>query len=576
MHIKETKKANGKISIRVMKSIRRGEKVTHHTVSSLGCCFENQLDFYRKNAKTLLHRLEKEEAGKMSILLPGMKEYCDRIEGVSKQPRSRNKRVKAKKRVSSHCKIILSSETKERCRVISGIQSVFGTIYNQLGFYNLIKGKSQKTKQYNELLKLCVLSRIAQPESKRKTVDTLGLDYNKEISLDQVYRMMDKLHTHIPELKKQVSDHTLSLFNQAVDVLFFDVTTLYFESLTKDDLKDFGFSKDCKFKEVQVVLALITNSEGHPLTYQLFPGNTSEGSTLIHVIQDLKKHFSVKRVILVADRAMFTDKNLSFMEKENIQYIVSAKLKQLSRDKKAEILSASKKGEDVSIFNEPQSVKELDHNGRRLLVSYSMTRAKKDKADRDRLIDRLMKKAIDDKISTKSLISNYGTKKYIKIEDSKATINRNKIKEDSHWDGLYGIITNIKDQSMQSLFTRYRGLWKIEEAFRVNKHTLRMRPIYHWKKRRIESHIAICFVAYALSYHIKHRLKTQNIDLSIQKIREILKRDQYSIIEDPKTQQLYQLAASSTKTLEAIYKVFELKRITGLTKITGNPQTLNT
>ena len=129
---------------------------------------------------------------------------------------------------------------------------------------------------------------------------------------------------------------------------------------------------------------------------------------------------------------------------------------------------------------------------------------------------------------------------------------------------------------MQSLFTRYRGLWKIEEAFRVNKHTLRMRPIYHWKKRRIESHIAICFVAYALSYHIKHRLKTQNIDLSIQKIREILKRDQYSIIEDPKTQQLYQLAASSTKTLETIYKVFELKRITGLTKITGNPQTLNT
>ena len=82
----------------------------------------------------------------MSILLPGMKEYCDRIEGVSKQPRSRNKRVKAKKRVSSHCKIRLSSETKERCRVISGIQSVFGTIYNQLGFYNLIKGKSQKTK----------------------------------------------------------------------------------------------------------------------------------------------------------------------------------------------------------------------------------------------------------------------------------------------------------------------------------------------------------------------------------------------------------------------------------------------
>lgn len=130
-------------------------------------------------------------------------------------------------------------------------------------------------------------------------------------------------------------------------------------------------------------------------------------------------------------------------------------------------------------------------------------RALKDKADREKLVDRLLKKAVNNKISTKSLISNHGTKKYIKIEDSKAIINKSKIEEeDAKWDGFYGVITNIDDQNSQELLTRYRGLWGIEEAFRVNKHTLKMRLIYHFKRKRIESYIAICFLAYSLSYYV--------------------------------------------------------------------------
>ena len=348
-----------------------------------------------------------------------------------------------------------------------------------------------------------------------------------------------------------------------MDVLFFDVTTLYFESFVSDDLRQFGFSKDNKFKEVQVVLALVTNSQGHPLSYELYPGSMSETSSLIQAIENLKKSFEVKKVVLVADRAMFTDKNLKYREEKNIQYVVAAKMKSFPKTKKKEILEADFK--PTVVENEFQWFKEFEHKKRRLIVSYSSKRANKDKADRQRLIERLMKKVRKQQISIKSLIPNYGTKKYITVENTKATINQEKIKEDNLWDGLHGVMTNISDQPAPELLGRYRKLWKIEEAFRVNKHTLKMRPIYHWKKRRIEAHIAICFLAYSLSYTMKYRMEMRGLNFSIQKMREILKRDQFSLIEDQKTKKLYRMPSQLTEHGRRLYEAFGLKRISQLT-----------
>ena len=143
-------------------------------------------------------------------------------------------------------------------------------------FHTVIQ-ETYKDKEWNEYLKACVLSRVADPCSKRKTVRTLEQDYNQQIPLEKMYRMMDRLHSNIGRVKNIVAQNTLDLFKQKVDILFFDVTTLYFESFTPDELREFGFSKDCKFKETQVVLALVTNFEGHPLTYELFPGTQMRG-----------------------------------------------------------------------------------------------------------------------------------------------------------------------------------------------------------------------------------------------------------------------------------------------------------
>ena len=141
-------------------------------------------------------------------------------------------------------------------------------------------------------------------------------------------------------------------------------------------------------------------------------------------------------------------------------------------------------------------------------------------------------------------------------------LNEEKINQDALWDGLHGIITNVKDKTASELLERYRGLWRIEEAFRVNKNDLRMRPIYHWKKSRIEAHIAICFIAYSLSYYMKHTLEINNTKMSLASLRNHLKRDQYSIIEDQKTKKRFKVPSRNTEEIKSIYRAFGLIRAT--------------
>lgn len=140
------------------------------------------------------------------------------------------------------------------------------------------------------------------PVSKRKSAKEIKKNTDEEIDLDRIYRMMDKVYENTNSIKDLIKSSTLSLFNYKVDVAFFDVTTLYFESFTPDNLRNFGFSKDKKFKETQIVLALITTSDGLPLGYELFPGNTFEGHTLITVIDQFKKTYDIANTLSFRQR----------------------------------------------------------------------------------------------------------------------------------------------------------------------------------------------------------------------------------------------------------------------------------
>lgn len=371
--------------------------------------------------------------------------------------------------------------------------------------------------------------------------------------------MMDALHAARTSVVEAVRQSTLALFSEKIDVVFFDVTTLFFESVTEDTLRDFGYSKDQKFHSVQVVLALATTEAGLPFGYKLFSGSTAEVKTLLECLKEWKGSFDIGHVTFVADRGMMSEANLSALEEAKLEYIVAAPLRRQKADLKAKVLSP----DDyrlAGIRAEPTWVKELAlENGRRLITSFSASRAQKDMSDRNRLLEKL-KKRLGEKGPLKKLISNRGYLKYAKSTgDATAAIDDARVNADAIWDGMHGVITNSKREALH-LLARYRGLWSIEAAFRLSKHDLAMRPIYHFKPGRIEAHVAICYIAYAIAAQARYRLGLQKRTLSFDVLKNELLSVQATILKDKTTGARYRVPSNMTQAARDIYSAFAIKR----------------
>jgi len=531
---------NGKRVVQIVESIRQGDKVRQKVFRHVG---QGLTDQEIQVLKGLAEAIIVEHKNAQHPVLP----FID--------PSQFYAPVKRKRSIDDRVRV---SDLREQKRIVNGIVDVFGKLYDDLGFAHIIRN-TRKNAQWNAILKACVLARMATPLSKRATSFLLDRDYDIHIPYEKIYDMMDHLVKQEKRVKKLIAQNTLGLFPQEVDVLFFDVTTLYFESTDSDELRDFGFSKDCKFKEVQVMLALVTTTDGHPVDYRLFPGNTYEGHTLVEMVKDLKRQYKVNDILLVADRAMFNDTNLAFMDQEGIHYIVAAKLKSLSKMLKSQILD-SRGYRAAVVSDELHWVNEFEHKGRRLIVGYSTNRARKDAADRRRLVERLLKKAKDGKIRLKDIIPNYGTKKYLEIIGGEARVNDAKISNDAQWDGLHGVVTNCQTRQTREILSRYRQLWQIEESFRVNKHNLKMRPIYHWRPHRIRAHISICFIAYSMIRYVDHKMRANRFPMSIETIRDELRHVQSSIVVHQQTKQRYVIPSKTNSLQQAIYRCFGIKR----------------
>jgi transposase len=543
------KKIDTKTRVQIVNNERSGDRVCQKIIRHVGIARnETELEDFKKLATKILNDLRVSEGSK-PIRPRGRKLSY----GISQQQLPLDDQDNA----------VNISNLREELRLNDGFMDVFGKLFDELGFGNIIKG-TKKDSLWNELLKRSTIARIIDPQSKLATTQMWKDLQNEDLNIDRVYQMMDVLSTFESAFKKQVAKQTLAVFDNQVDVLLFDVTTLYFESFRPDELRSFGFSKDCKFKETQVVLALVTTTEGMPIAYELFPGSTSEGQTIIPVIKAMKQQYEVKNLLLVADRAMFVEDNLKSLELEGVKFIVAAKLKGLTRERKKQILNSSISkpcviGKD---FQWVTTFKQMFPN-RKLIVSYSSGRAAKDSKERARLEARLRKKATPDgKITVKNLITNAGTNAFIKTSDAKAEIDEQKLTDASAWDGLHGVITNELELSEEAILDRYHELWRIEESFRINKNNLSMRPIYHWKPKRIKSHILICYLAFALLKHAMYRLKNdgKTKEISIEQLRRLLTLAQSSHILDIGTSRRYQIPSCLTQEQKAIYDVFKLKR----------------
>jgi transposase len=383
--------------------------------------------------------------------------------------------------------------------------------------------------------------------------------------------MMDKItDNQILKLNKLVLNQTKSLLDDKIDVIYFDATTLYFESFTEDidsikepALRKNGYSKDGKFNQPQVVLALLVTKQGLPIGYKAFSGDTFDGHTIIPALKDVEEQFKIDNIVYVADSGMFNKTNLEEFDKnKNMTYIVGARIKNMSKDIKEQILDI----DSYTTMNDNTKVKTIDYNGKKLLVTHSLQRAKKDKHERDKAIKKLQDRLKSSK-SVKSQLSNNGYKKYLQLQsnnDDKSTcdlsivLNEDKIKEDEAWDGLKGIVTNNITLSNEELIHQYSNLWQVEESFRITKHDLKIRPIYHWKPNRVKAHLAISFMAYTLVRYLEHRVRLQYVKLSPEKIRQILLSVQTSIYYDTKTNNKYSMPSLMSDDAKKIYKLMEV------------------
>lgn len=385
-----------------------------------------------------------------------------------------------------------------------GPELILGSLFDRIGFHAID----------DELFRDIVITRLSYPVSKLKTVDYLYRYRGKKISVDSIYRFLDKLHSEYKDkIEKIAYDYTKKILKK-ISIVFYDMTTLYFEAEDEDDFRKIGFSKDGKFQHPQIMLGLLVGKNGYPIGYDLFEGNTFEGHTLIPILDQIKKKYGFKQPTVVADAALLSKKNLEKLSEAQYQFIVGGRIKNETEDVQKKIVKRAKNLKDGDHI----SLKRSD--GTRLIVTYSKKRAQKDAYNRERGLNKLRKRVQNGKL-TKEHINNRGYNKFLKLKgEIQVTIDEKKVQADSRWDGLKGYITNTR-LSAKTIVENYRELWQIEKAFRISKTDLRVRPVYHYTKRRIEAHICISFVAYTIYKELERLLFKAKLNISAQRAVEL-------------------------------------------------------
>ena len=429
---------------------------------------------------------------------------------------------------------------------------VYQKIWKEFNLHEFLPSLTAGTRvqfSLNDTCFLMAIQHLLDPMSKRGTFNNQQRYVNMpKVDLNHLYRSLDILCENKERLEEMLFYKNRNLFNMQVDVVLYDVTTFSFESVKPDSLRDFGFSKNGKFNEVQVVMGLLLDCEGRPIGYDLFPGNTFDGNTLEKALEKLQERFHIRKVIIVADRGINSKLNLKKILDKGYSYIFASRLKRMKKSVQKEIFSPegyqeiipadSTEPEDrirYKIIDYTNSFKDKDGNvynlKENLIITYSLKRARKDRADRERLIEKA-KTLLADKSKIKSS-NKRGGKRFLKEigADSDWVLDEEAIKRDEQFDGYYGIQTSEKNLSAEEVLDAYHNLWKIEESFRIMKSTLEVQPVFHWTEPRIKGHFVVCFLAFLLARTLELRLQNAGIKASPEKIREAINSMNFAKVE---------------------------------------------
>lgn len=416
-------------------------------------------------------------------------------------------------RVLAQPKLFLSADDRTVEQALSTISNtdirtvgpeiVFGKIYDSIGFGQINE----------ELFRHLVIARLAFPLSKLKTVEYLYRYQGIRVSVDSIYRFLDKLNDELkPQVEQIAFAHTLKVLEGNISVVFYDMTTLYFEASDEDDLRRTGFSKDGKHENPQIFIGLLVGLGGYAIGYDIFEGNIYEGHTLVPFIERISAKFNLGMPVIVADAGLLSNNNIKALDGMGYEYIIGGRLKNETEMIKNQILGHQYSDGMVRSY--------VKNDKTRLIVHYSKDRASKDAYNRKRGLERLEKRVRTGKL-TKSSINNKGYNKYLKLTgEVSVEIDYGKYNNDNKWDGLKGYVTNTKLTDREVL-DNYKNLWHIEKAFRMSKTDLRIRPIYHRLRNRIQAHICLSFTAYCIYKELERVLYKAESKLSLRKAAEL-------------------------------------------------------
>ncbi len=368
----------------------------------------------------------------------------------------------------------------------------------------------------------------------------------EKLSLHHLYRAMAFLGEELndqkdvslaPRCTKDVIEEMI-FFNKRdmfthLDLVFFDTTSIYFEGQGGDTLGQKGYNKDHRPDLNQMIVGAVIDDNGRPLCCEMWPGNTADVTTLIPVVDKVRKRFGISGFCIVADRGMISAETTAELDERRISYILGARMRRV-KDINIDVLSRA--GRYSEVYPEgvpkkdpsPLKVKQVYHNGQRYIVCLNTRQARKDAQDREAIITSLNEQI---KKGARSLVGNKGYRKYLTIDKNSAHIDQSKVRNESRFDGKWVLKTNT-DMPADQVALKYKELWQVERVFRDVKSLLETRPVFHQRDTTIRGHVFCSFLALILRKELDQRLNSTGFVFEWADIKQDLKALQEVQIEE--------------------------------------------
>lgn len=521
------------------------------TTQKSGRIYLSITDSYYDKEKKCSRQITVEKLGYLDEL---QKQYDDPIVFF-------NKRVEQLKEEKKKQKAPVSFEfhTSDKLSVNSDLRKNFGyaalsSIYHELGLHTFLVNRQRHTKEefdVNTITKLLIFSRLLFPASKKKTFEDRTRFFEKEnYSLDDVYRCLSLLCKHKNSLQVWINDRIKDLYGRDSSLVYYDVTNYYFEIDDQDDLRKNGVSKEHRPNPI-VQMGLFIDNNGLPITFELFPGNTNDCMTYRPNLKRIKTQYGLGKAVIVADKGMTTGDNIWYTLSAGDGYVFSMSVRGADKELKDFVMNEEgyqRLGEEYKRKSRlyPRTILVTSTSGRKLkktidekqVVFYSEKYDRRAKAERAAAIAKA--KDLISHPGKYTRATSYGAAAYIKnIDFDKGTgeviktgkaleLNEERLREEEALDGYYVIVTSEMTESDDRIIEMYRGLWRIEESFRVTKSELEARPVYVSTSAHIEAHFLTCFIALVIVRILE--MKTGH-EYSIPKMLESLKKAECSHVQ---------------------------------------------